>query len=96
MAINAGDKWENDRGGSRISDGGGGTKGGSANLSFGQIFQTLHKNEESGPAGGGEGGVQNVTMYIYHWIRQILWHDKRLTKLTAIFKGFIFSKDWVP
>ena len=66
MAINAGDKWENDRGGSRISDGGGGTKGGSANLSFGQIFQTLHKNEESGPAGGGEGGVQNVSMYIYH------------------------------
>ena len=37
---------------------GGGTKGGSANLSFGRIFQTLHQNEESGPGGG----AQNFTM----------------------------------
>ena len=40
-----------------------GTKGGSANLSFGHIFQTLHENEEkwTGRMGGG-GGVQNFTM----------------------------------
>ena len=64
MAINTGTKWENDRVGSRISDGGGGPKEGALTYHSAKFSRHCMKMKKSGQ--GGEGGgwkrVQNFTM----------------------------------
>ena len=62
MAINAGDKWENDRGDPEFPTGEGGPKEGALTYYSAKFSQHCMKMKKSGPAGGGGGGVQNVTM----------------------------------